>query len=139
MTFALALQGGSRRFQECRVTRLSRGEIWNISVANPGVRVGQPIDLGCIEVGYPERPHRVTSGLSPAELTRRWKTDNRERYLESERARYRRMHPRTCKGVGDESCHRDVTGTGKQRCTWHAYLQDLVVRKDRRDRKKEQS
>jgi len=81
---------------------------------------------------------RVTSGLSRAELVKRWKVNNRERMLATDRARYRRNHHRTCKGVGDESCWRDVTGTGKQRCTWHAYLRDLEVRQERRDRKKEQ-
>jgi hypothetical protein len=96
--------------------------------------MGQPIDLETIEVDYP--PGYVESRLSAnVARVRRWERDNRDRHLAAQRARYRAKNERTCKGVEGEFCPIVLTGTGKQRCTYHAYLQDQAVRRARRKRK----
>jgi hypothetical protein len=72
--------------------------------------------------------HAERKRLENIARARLWKAVNRERHLAASRARYRATHERTCKGSAGEDCNRDVTGTGKQRCTYHAWKRDLEVR-----------
>jgi len=100
-----------------------------------GIQMGNRIDLGCTEVELPAGYAKARRAASIARV-RQWEAENSDRYLAGRRARYRARNERTCKGVGDETCILLVTGTGRQRCNYHAYLQDLAMRRARRDQKK---
>jgi hypothetical protein len=96
--------------------------------------MGQAIDLGTIEVELPPG-YEESKRLASIARVRLWERNNRERYLAARQARYRTRHERVCKGIADESCILLLTGTRKQRCNLHAYLRDLEVRRERRQRK----